>query len=278
MRTWRLLKTGFLPASLNMAIDEALFQLHVPGQSLPVLRFYSWEPPALSLGYFQRHSRIDLTACRKRGLDVVRRITGGRAVLHEQDLTYSVVADTASGIPSSPEGAYRLLCRGLLAGFRTLGFDAAFGEEEGGAVQEEICFARATAGDLVFSGRKFAGNAQTWLGETLLQHGSLVLEPQEETWAALLPTIPAQSLRRLLRSRTVSLGEILGRKIEPAELQDTLCQGMAAALNIQFTEDTLSAVEENLSRELAAAKDQGGSSLPPWKKRNRAVSTALTGV
>jgi len=79
MTKWRLLDTGALPASLNMGIDEALLHLHVPGESQPTLRFYTWYPPAVSLGYFQRSHSIDLGACRKLGFDVVRRVTGGKA-------------------------------------------------------------------------------------------------------------------------------------------------------------------------------------------------------
>ena len=124
MRTWRLLDTGALPASLNMAIDEALLQLHARGESPPTLRFYQWHPPAVSLGYFQKRHSIDPEACRGIGLDIVRRSTGGRAVLHKDDLTYSVIAGATEGIPVSLPASYRLLCEGLLAGFRLLGLEA----------------------------------------------------------------------------------------------------------------------------------------------------------
>jgi len=157
MTKWRLLDTGAMTASLNMAIDEALLQLHVPGESQPTLRFYQWSPSAVSLGYFQKRHNIDISACRELGLDVVRRATGGRAVLHENDLTYSVVADSRQGIPSSLDAAYRLLCKGLLAGFSLLGLKTELGREEVGSAQEDICFVHASVADICLSGKKIRG-------------------------------------------------------------------------------------------------------------------------
>lgn len=256
MIVWRLLDTGALPAPLNMAIDEALLQLHVQGESQPTLRFYQWSPPAVSLGYFQKRHSIDLAACRKLGLDVVRRATGGRAVLHENDLTYSVVAGSRQGIPSSLDAAYRLLCKGLLAGFRQLGFDAELGRERARSPQADICFVRAAIGDIVYQGRKFVGSAQTWQGASLLQHGSIVLEPQEKTWMAIIKTgtDSSESLRERLKSRTISLREILGRRIEPGELKRAIRAGMAEMLRVEFQAGELSAREWALAEEIASDK------------------------
>jgi len=254
MTRWRLLDTGALPASINMAIDEALLQLHVPGESQPTLRFYQWSPSAVSLGYFQKRHNIDIPACRELGLDVVRRATGGRAVLHENDLTYSVVADSRQGIPSSLDAAYRLLCKGLLAGFRMLGFEAYLGGEETGSPQEDICFVHASVADIVYQGKKFVGSAQTWKGTSLLQHGSIVLEPQEETWSAIMKTESRDSLRDHLKSRIISLREILGREIDSGELKRAIGMGMAKALQAEFEVGELSPQEWALAREIAANK------------------------
>ena len=120
MSIWRLLNTGALPGALNMAIDQALLQLHALGLSPPTLRFYQWQPPAVSIGYFQQPEAINLSLCSSLGIDVVRRPTGGRAVLHQNELTYSLIAGTKEGIPSSLPKAYDLICEGLLAGFRLI--------------------------------------------------------------------------------------------------------------------------------------------------------------
>ena len=129
MRIWRLLNTGALSGALNMAIDQALLKLHVLGLSPPTLRFYQWQPPAISIGYFQQPQTINLSLCSSLGIDVVRRPTGGRAVLHQNELTYSLIAGTKEGIPSSLPKAYGLICEGLLAGFRLIGIEAQMGQE-----------------------------------------------------------------------------------------------------------------------------------------------------
>jgi len=110
VRRWRLL-TGTSSGTINMAVDLALLKLYARGQSLPALRLYQWNPPAVSLGYFQRRRGPDPIACRRWGLDVVRRPTGGRAVLHRGDLTYAVISGVRDGIPFSADGAYQIICR-----------------------------------------------------------------------------------------------------------------------------------------------------------------------
>ncbi|MCX5870359.1 MAG: biotin/lipoate A/B protein ligase family protein [Deltaproteobacteria bacterium] len=254
MTAWRLLDTGALPASINMAIDEALLQLHARGESPPTLRFYQWLPPAVSFGYFQRNNSLDLDSCRTMGLDIVRRHTGGRAVLHQNDLTYSVVAGTRDGIPLSLAASYRLLCDGLLAGCRLLGFEAERGRENVRSSRTDICFMRSAAGDLVVQGKKFMGSAQTWTGASLLQHGSLVLEPQHETWAKIIaPTgISHRALLEKLAARTTSLGEILGHTVEPDDVKTALRTGLAQVLGQEFEAGELTAPEWALARELAS--------------------------
>jgi lipoate-protein ligase A len=259
MKIWRLLDTGKLPGSLNMAIDEALLQLHAHGKSPPTLRFYQWNPPAVSLGYFQRKHSINTPACRRIGLDVVRRLTGGRAVLHQEDLTYSVVAGAREGMPVSLSSAYRMLCEGLIAGFRLFGFDAEPGREKTRSAQADICFMRSAVGDIVWRGKKFVGSAQTWIGTSLLQHGSIVLEPQEDTWAAILEPgaisgISGQCLREKLRSRTASLEEIVGCRVEPRELKTAIAAGMAQVLGIELQTGDLSHEEWSLANELASKR------------------------
>jgi lipoyl(octanoyl) transferase len=253
MTTWRLLDTGALPASLNMAIDEALLHLHAKGKSPPTLRFYQWQPPAVSLGALQRQPGFDLGACRRLGLDVVRRPTGGRAVLHQHDLTYSVIAGTWEGIPVTLAEAYQSLCRGLLEGFRLLGVEAELGQEKVRADQPDVCFLRSLMGDIVFGGKKFVGSAQTWSGSSLLQHGSILLEPQAETWAALLGTDAEARQRHCedLKRRITSLREILGLVPPISTVMAAIAQGMAQALEVVFTENQLTPSEWTQAHEIA---------------------------
>ncbi len=117
-----------------------------------------------------------LEACRRLGIEVVRRPSGGRAVLHMGDLTYAVIAGTADGIPSAVTAAYRLICDGLLKGFRLLGIDARLGRGVIKPPPHEICFLRGTLGSIVYQERKFVGSAQTWHASSMLQHGSIIID------------------------------------------------------------------------------------------------------
>jgi lipoate-protein ligase A len=249
VNSWRLLDTGALPGSLNMAIDGALLRLHARGESPPTLRFTQWQPPAVSLGYFQKRHSLDLEACRHLGIDVVRRPTGGRAVLHQHELTYSVIAGPREGIPVSLDAAYRLICGGLLAAFRLLGLDAELGHENTRSSQGDICFMRSAVGDIVYEGKKFVGSAQAWQGTSLLQHGSIVLAPQNATWSAILTPgiISRETLHARLNSRTISLSEILGRGIQPEELKAAIRAGMAQALQVEFQVGEMSPEERALA-------------------------------
>jgi lipoate-protein ligase A len=249
--SWRLLDTGALPGALNMAIDEALLRLHERGgDSPPTLRLYQWRPPAISLGYFQRRPGIDPLACGEMGLDVVRRLTGGRAVLHLRDLTYSVVAGVAEGLPASADAAYRLICSGLLEGLRLLGVEAEMGREKVKPPQPDVCFLRSSAADIIHRGRKLVGSAQTWQGSSLLQHGSIVLEPQAEALAAVFGAGADE-----LEARLTSLSEILGRRVEATEAGEALRDGLRRVLGVVFEPGELIAEEWALARQITAREE-----------------------
>lgn len=251
MRTWRFLNTGASTASLNMALDQAILATHANGKCLPTLRIYQWSPPAISLGYFQRRHGIDFAACRRLGIDVIRRSTGGRAVLHFGDLTYSVVAGTTDGMPSSVTGAYHLICEGLLAAFRALGFEAELRSLSAKSPRSDICFLTSTAGDILHEGKKFVGSAQTWYGSSMLQHGSIILEPYSEKWLSLhgnhaLP----MSFEETLKLKMTSVKEILGRVPATDEIAAAIQNGMAQVLGIEFREGELSSEEHSLASKI----------------------------
>jgi lipoate-protein ligase A len=256
MSIWRLLNTGTLPGALNMAIDQALLKLHVLGLSPPTLRFYQWQPPAVSIGYFQQPEAMNLSLCPSQGIDLIRRPTGGRAVLHQNDLTYSLISGTEEGIPSSLPEAYHLICEGLLSGFRWLGIEATMGQERLSGPLPEICFLRSSIGDIVCHGKKFVGNAQMWSGSSLLQHGSIILEPQNDTWADLVVMNPdsREGFQAELESRTTSLLELLGYKIETDRIIAAIEKGMALILGVTFETGQLSSEEWSLAQKFAQAK------------------------
>jgi lipoate-protein ligase A len=260
MKTWRLLDTGASPGSLNMAIDQAVLSMHARGESPPTLRIYQWSPPAISLGYFQRCHGIDLAACRRLGIDVVRRPTGGRAVLHFEDLTYCVVAGTTDGIPSAVTAAFRLICGGLSAAFRILGFETELGRQGAGSPQSDMCFLTITAGDLLHKGKKFIGSAQTWQGSSMLQHGSIILEPHSEILARLQGGEygPSATREEMFEDTVTSVREILGRVPGIGEVGAAIRHGMAHALGAEFTKGKLSQREWAMAREIIDQQVEAG--------------------
>ncbi|HYY40099.1 MAG TPA: lipoate--protein ligase family protein, partial [Nitrososphaera sp.] len=150
----RVLETGYKPAALNMAIDEALIENI---DEAPVLRIYGWRPAAISIGYFQSiKEEVDLEKCRQLGVDVVRRLTGGGAVLHEFEVTYSFITKQ---YPHSIMESYRWICDAIVISINRLGFNASF----------------VPLNDIVVDGKKISGNAQTRRKGVLLQHGTLLL-------------------------------------------------------------------------------------------------------
>jgi len=241
-----------------MAIDRALLALHANGKSPPTLRLYQWRPPAVSLGYFQKRHDLDLEACRRLGYEVVRRPTGGKAVLHLDDLTYAVIAGTGEGMPSAVTAAYHLIAQGLLHAFRLLGIEAKMGRERDDPHRTDICFLRCARGSIVHRGKKLVGSAQTWHGSSLLQHGSIIVRPQVEAWLALVQTegeSPAE-LRARLAARLTSMQEILGSPPKLTELKEAVRQGMAQALGVELQPGELSVGEWPLARALANQEEE----------------------
>jgi lipoate-protein ligase A len=174
---WRLIPLMTADGATQMAIDRWLFEQHAQGLHPPTLRFYTWEPIALSLGYHQRqfpdHWR-SLTY-KDQPIALVQRPSGGRAVLHQGDLTYAVVA---SGMGLSRKVAYEKICEFLIAGWRSLGVSLHYGTAGRGYIHNPNCFGTATSADLVTdSGYKLIGSAQLRRGECILQHGSMRLCP-----------------------------------------------------------------------------------------------------
>jgi lipoyl(octanoyl) transferase len=252
---WRLIDTPPAPGAWNMAADEALAATVAEGGA-PVLRFYRWSPPCLSLGRNQpargRYDRDELAA---RGIDVVRRPTGGRAVLHHRELTYAVAAPQA--LFGGPRQAYAAINRALVAGLCRLGVPAA--QQPAGAGRAPVpslapCFAEPVEGEVVAAGRKLVGSAQRRLGEVILQHGSLPLHDDQSAVAALVIGSPGDDAA----DAPATLAEVLGREPGWNELTRALAGGFAAALGIRFradglTRDEADAAEEGAGRYAGAA-------------------------
>lgn len=177
---WRLMRSGTAAGSFNMALDQALLEAVADGRSGPVLRLYRWSPATVSLGYAQRGPRVvNLDTCRELGLDVVRRFSGGRAVLHDQEMTYAVIAPEPSAwFPGGVAGSYRIIGEALQEALAGLGLEttlaigrrAAAGSDD---VQASACFTAPATAELVHAGCKVTGSAQKRQKGAFLQHGSV---------------------------------------------------------------------------------------------------------
>ncbi len=268
MTTWHWIYSGPRSAAYNMALDEALLEWHSKEEIGPVLRFYEWEPATLSIGYFQQVTRdIDIERVKEEGLGFVRRQTGGRGVLHDDELTYSViVSEDYPGMPETVTEAYRVISQGLLEGFRLLGFQAEFSvprsEAEQAALKRPksgVCFDAPSWYELVVEGKKIAGSAQTRQKGVILQHGAILRHLNIDRLISLFRFSSEESKRRMydsLPQRAVAIDQLTEREIPISELVDAFSQGFEKALNItlepyQLTEEQESYVEQLMKEKYA---------------------------
>jgi lipoate-protein ligase A len=254
---WRFIDTGINNGFSNMAIDEAMLDAHLRDLVPPTLRIYRWSPPALSLGYFQSiNEDVNKGRCSELGIDIVRRLTGGRAVLHQDELTYSIVASEKHGLPESIEQSYKFLNKGLIAAYRILGLEVCLVSYDRG-ISSAACFTSAGSADLTFQGRKIAGSAQYRKGDTVLQHGSLPISLDPQLFSSILK-FPSISVRDTVLSafsqKVTSISEILGSQVGWQELKVALFEGFQQALSTNFYEDTLTLEEIDLSEKLVKEK------------------------
>ncbi len=259
---WRLLDTGYADGASNMAVDEAIQLLHAAGQVPPTIRFYRWRPACLSLGYFQNAEQVDQARLRERGLGLVRRPTGGRAILHDQELTYSVVAaESEPRVSGGVVESYRRISAGLSAGLSKLGMPVtATPAHRSGRrphSQNAACFDVPSDYELTVEGRKLVGSAQTRRHGVILQHGSLMLELDCAALYELFLVRSEQTRQRLisdLESRVAALNPVLGRAPSHEELVAVLSAGFEEALAIELAPGELSAQERQLAEELRLRK------------------------
>jgi lipoyl(octanoyl) transferase len=212
-----------------MAADVDLLDAVTAGAP-PTLRLYRWSPPAVSLGRFQPDDDVDRDACVRLGVDVVRRPTGGKALLHGGDLTYAVALPRPPGRAGSVRAVYELLAGALITGLAELGVAAAVARHDGPGTGP-VCFAAQQGADLRVGERKLCGSAQTRTTAAVLQHGSILLRrlPFDETDLLLPP-----GDRRVLHAVTATLEE-LGAPTEPERVGGALVHGFRQALDVQFS-------------------------------------------
>lgn len=243
---WRLLPLLEANGFVQMAIDTWLFEQHQRGLHPPTLRFYTWSPVAVSLGYHQR--RIPETwrslSYNSTPVDLVRRPSGGRAVLHQGDLTYAVIT---SGLPSNRMQAYQQICQFLIEGWRSLQVELHYGNAGRGYIHNPNCFGTATVADLVLAdGSKLIGSAQLRRGDAVLQHGSIRLSPDPLLFEQVFGE-PMQPIGQ-------------GHPISPLELIVVLTQAAERCFGMQLVSESLT---EGEWQEVGAIADQIANAKNP---------------
>ncbi|MFB4164580.1 biotin/lipoate A/B protein ligase family protein [Alteribacillus sp. JSM 102045] len=272
---WYFIDSGNCSPAYNMAMDEMLLNWHSKGEIPPIVRFYGWSPPTLSVGYFQKvHKEIDLEAVHKHGLGFVRRPTGGRGVLHDQELTYSViVSEDHPQMPATVTEAYRVISEGILQGFRYVGLDAYFSvprtkeeENELKNPRSAVCFDAPSWYELVVEGRKIAGSAQTRQKGVILQHGSIILDIDEDKLFDLFK-YPSDRVRQRMqnafKNKAVAINELKSTPVTLQEVSDAFHKGFADGLNVNWEPYQLNDKEESEVWELAKTKYE----LEEWNFR-----------
>jgi lipoyl(octanoyl) transferase len=264
--TWRFIDSGNCSPSYNMALDEALLDWHSEGKIPPTIRFYGWDPATLSVGYFQKvEKEINLDAVKEHGLGFVRRPTGGRGVLHEHELTYSViVSEEHPEMPRTVTEAYRVISEGILKGFQGLGLEAYFAvprtaEEREGLKnpRSAVCFDAPSWYELVVEGRKVAGSAQTRQKGVILQHGSILLDLDEDKLFSLF-NYPSdrvkERMQRAFKSKAVAMNEISSVPVTMDMAKEAFKKGFEEGLNIHLEPYELSEEETQYVVDLAESR------------------------
>jgi lipoate-protein ligase A len=258
---WRLILSPPLAGAENMALDEALLESAAARRQPPTLRLYLWEPACLSLGHAQPVEDVDRVRLRARGWELVRRTTGGRAILHTEELTYSVTAPidhpiVAGGVLPS----YRRLRDGLTAGLRLLGVeaDAAAGHSLSEADRANpVCFEVPSAYEITAAGRKLVGSAQLRRAAGVLQHGSLPLQGDVgRICEALSYRRPGEreAAAERVRERATTLERVLGRRVAWERAAESIAEGFARALGLEWIPGEPSEAERARSHRLCAER------------------------
>ncbi len=256
---WRLLNTGFRTGAENMAIDEMLLNQVATGHSLPIIRFYGWSPPCISLGHFQDRGRsVSLEACRELGVDCVRRPTGGRAVLHDHEVTYALILPENHRLLSSGgvTDSYRVLSQGILQGLRDLGVPAEMvpGRRKKSTPASAACFDATSSYEIVVAGRKLVGSAQLRQHGVILQHGSILLRFDAARLVYLLSGQQHPELAETLQASVADLHTTLGRNVCFDEVVDALSFGWEHTFEISLISSKLSSSERRLANDLVLSK------------------------
>lgn len=256
MQTWRFIDNGSKKASLNMAIDEAIAESVGKGLAIPTLRFYGWNPPAVSIGYSQKIEEIDQEECLLKNYDIVRRPTGGWAILHDRELTYSIISPTDSPLFSKNVlNTYKTLHQGILIGLKKLGLIPAMvsGRDKKGD-KSPACFCSPSIYELTVGGKKIVGSAQRRWQKVILQQGSILLDLDIDALFSILSHQNRKNIREKAAQKMTSVYKELGKAIEIDKVKGAMIYGFEESLGIKLRPDSLTDYETVMAFRLSVEK------------------------
>ncbi|MCJ7468890.1 lipoate--protein ligase family protein [Candidatus Bathyarchaeota archaeon] len=249
MGKWRLIQLETHNAFMNMAMDEAILTSRIEDATPNTIRFYRWNPSAVSIGKFQKiHNEIQLDNCKTLGVDVVRRMTGGGTVYHdaEDEITYCIVADRKDLNADDITAVYSKVYSGLVEALRVLGVTADFNEGN-----------KKTCPNLTVKGKKISGSAQAHKGGVVLQHGTLLLNVDLERMFTLLRVPWAETcmqVANIAKDKITSLKEELGKKPSVVDVENALIRGFRTAFKVNLDGGKLTEQEQYLAEKLYKEK------------------------
>lgn len=269
MRTWRLITTPPVRGAWNMAVDEAILEHVERGEVFPTLRLYAWDPPCLSLGRAQPFTDVDVPRLQARGWDVVRRMTGGRAILHTDELTYSVTGTIHDpNLAGTLLESYNRLAGPLLVAVHDLGLPVEIKEDkvDNNGIPNPVCFEVPSMYEITVNGKKLIGSAQARRREGVLQHGTLPLTGDLARICQAL-AFPDESAREAaaerLLARATTVESVLGRQVAWETAAQTFVRAFEARLGLKLEEGELSKSELARAEELVDEK----YAHPSWTER-----------
>jgi lipoate-protein ligase A len=255
--TWRLIRSQAGDGATNIAVDEAILRAVAAGEAPPTLRLYAWAPPCISLGRGQPVDDVDRQAVKAAGYDLVRRPTGGRAILHIDELTYSVIApETEPRVAGGVVESYRRLSMGLVRGLERLGIADIVADQRVGNRGHEgpVCFELPSDYEITVGGKKLVGSAQMRAQGVVLQHGAV---PLYGDIAGICPLLACHPDPRRVRARATTVERALGRGVSWEQAAEALAAGFAEALNLALEVGQLMTEELARARALRAEKYAG---------------------
>jgi lipoate-protein ligase A len=269
--TWRLLITPPARGAWNMAVDETILEAVGHGGSSPTLRLYAWEPACLSLGYAQSLSDVDIPRLQARGWEMVRRPTGGRAVLHTDEITYSVIAPhNEPRVAGTVLESYRCLAAALVEALRRLNLPVEVQEhaETSSKIPNPVCFEVPSTYEITAGGKKLVGSAQSRRKEGILQHGTLPLTGDLTRILQVL-AFPNEEARTRATSqlleRATTVETALGRVVSWNEAAQAYTTAFRSVLALDLQPGELSLPEKARIGQLVAAK----YSHPDWNRKQK---------